>query len=168
MEPKISYLVMSTKAFCWGTGSCTISTSSAKIILLSCGKNDKTKFSHNHTDYDVDTVNSGDRSDDDFIESQLLDYNYCNSNDYDSQGQQSTAVSKVQIKLSNLINNHKRLLKLYHDIVDLFNDYVPSPNFDKYAQLKSKKSFIHSMERMTMQLISGQSILILFYTMVQR
>ncbi len=47
-------------------------------------------FSHNHTDYDVDNVNSGDRLDDDFIESQLLDYNYCSGNDYDPQGQQNT------------------------------------------------------------------------------
>jgi hypothetical protein len=47
------------------------------------GKHDKTTSSHNHTDYDVDTVSSGDRSDDDFIESQLPDYVYCNGNDYD-------------------------------------------------------------------------------------
>ncbi len=33
------------------------------------GKNDKMTFSHNLIDYDVDTVNLGDRSDDDFIES---------------------------------------------------------------------------------------------------
>jgi hypothetical protein len=64
-------------------------------------------FSHNHTAYDVDTVDSGDRSDDDFIESRLLDYDYCNGDDYDPQGQQSTAASKVQIKHNNLINNHK-------------------------------------------------------------
>ncbi len=112
------------------------------------GKNDKTTFSHNHTDYDVDTVNSGDRSNDDFIELQLWDDDYCSGNDYDPQGQQSTAVSKVQIKLNNLINNHKALLKLYDDIVDLFNDYVSFPNFDKNARLKRRKLFIQSMERM--------------------
>ncbi len=59
------------------------------------GKIDKTTLSHNHADYDVDTVDSGDRSDDDFIESWLLDYDYCNGNDYDPQGEQSTAVSKM-------------------------------------------------------------------------
>jgi hypothetical protein len=78
----------------------------------------------------------------------LPDSNYCNGNEYDPQGQQSTAVSKVQIKLNNLINNHKASLKLYDDIVDLFNDYVSSPNFNKYAWLKSRKLFIQSMERM--------------------
>jgi hypothetical protein len=78
----------------------------------------------------------------------VASFDYCNGNDYDPQGQHSTAVSKVQIKLNNLINNLKALLKLYDDIVDLFNDYVSSPNFDKYAQLKNGKSFIQSIERM--------------------
>ncbi len=54
-------------------------------------------------------------------------------------------MSKVQIKLNNLINNHKALLKLYDDIVDSFNDYVLSSNFDKYARLKSRKSFYRVM-----------------------
>ena len=56
------------------------------------------------------------------------------------------AVSKVQIKLNNLINNHKASLKLHDDIVDLFNEYISSPNFDLYATLKSRKTFIRSME----------------------
>ena len=71
-------------------------------------------------------------------------------NDYDEescnpQAQLSTAVSKVQIKLNNLINNHKASLKLHDDIVDLFNEYIASPNFDRYATLKSRKTFIRSM-----------------------
>jgi hypothetical protein len=106
------------------------------------GKHDKTTFSHNHTDYYVHTVNSGERSDDDFIESRLPDYDFCNGNNYEPQGQQSTAVSKVQIKLNTLTNNHKALQKLYDDIVVLFNDYILSPNFDQYARLKNRKSFI--------------------------
>ena len=57
-------------------------------------------------------------------------------NDYDEescnpQAQLSTAVSKVQIKLNNLINNHKASLKLHNDIVNLFNEYIASPNFQK-------------------------------------
>ena len=72
-------------------------------------------------------------------------------NDYDEdscnpQAQLSTAISKVQIKLNNLINNHKASLKLHDDIVDLFNEYIASPNFDLNATLKSRKSFIRSME----------------------
>jgi hypothetical protein len=39
-------------------------------------------------------------------------------NEYEqSQGQQSTAASKLQIKLNNLINSHKAPIKLYDDIV---------------------------------------------------
>ncbi len=35
---------------------------------------------------------------------------------------------------------------MYDDIVQLFNDYLSSPNLDPYAKLKSRKSFIRSME----------------------
>jgi hypothetical protein len=48
--------------------------------------------------------------------------------DYNPQAQLSTAVSKVQIKLNNLINNHKASLKLHNDIVVLFNDYIAYPS----------------------------------------
>jgi hypothetical protein len=74
---------------------------------------------------------------------------YDNEYDEDScnpQAQLSTAVSKVQIKLNNLINNHKASLKLHDDIVNLFNEYIASPNFDLNTTLKSRKSFIRSME----------------------
>ncbi len=55
-------------------------------------------------------------------------------------------MSKVQIKLNNLINNHKASLKLHDDIIDLVNEYISSPNFDKNTTLKSRKTFIRSME----------------------
>ena len=35
---------------------------------------------------------------------------------------------------------------MYDDIVQVVNDYLSSPNFDPYAKLKSRKSFIRSME----------------------
>jgi hypothetical protein len=64
-----------------------------------------------------------------------------------SQGQYSTAVSKVQIKLNHLINSHKAPLKLYDDVVNLFNDYISSPNLDIYhAKFKTRTSFIQSIE----------------------
>jgi hypothetical protein len=51
-------------------------------------------------------------------------------NDYkEAQQQQSTTASKLQIKLNHLINNHKAPLKLYDDIVNLFNEYMSSNNF---------------------------------------
>jgi hypothetical protein len=55
---------------------------------------------------------------------QSYDHDNCSDDVYDPQGQQSTAFFKVQIQLNNLINNHKASLKLYDDIVNLFNDYV--------------------------------------------
>lgn len=68
-------------------------------------------------------------------------------NDYkEAQQQQSTAASKLQIKLNNLINQHKVPIKLYDDIIYLFNEYISSDNFNKYARLKSRKAFINAYE----------------------
>ena len=64
----------------------------------------------------------------------------------ESQEQYSTAVSKVQIKLNHLINSHKAPLKLYDDVVNLFNEYISSPNLDIYAKFKTRTSFIQSIE----------------------
>ena len=94
---------------------------------------------------------------DDFFpaESCLCSDDYDNAhqflNEYEqSQGQQSTAASKLQIKLNNLINSHKAPIKLYDDIVDLFNEYICSDNFDKLAQLKSRKHSSKLMNQLTM------------------
>jgi hypothetical protein len=72
------------------------------------------------------------------INDKSLDYDNFKSNYYDPQSQPRTAVSKVQIKLNNLINNHKASLKLYDNIVNLFNEYISSNNFDQFAKLKSR------------------------------
>jgi hypothetical protein len=88
------------------------------------------------------------------IDNSVLDINppddyYKNNYDYESyntQGQPNTTMSKVQIKLNNLINKHKASLKLYNDIVNLFDEYILSPNFDKHAKLKNRKSLIKSIE----------------------
>jgi hypothetical protein len=58
----------------------------------------------------------------------------------------TTAITKLQVKLNDIINNHKASLKMHDDIVNIFNEYITSPNFDKYAKLKTRKSFIQSME----------------------
>jgi len=68
-------------------------------------------------------------------------------NNYEEvQQQESTEALKLQIKLNHLINNHKAPLKLYDDIVNLFNEYMSSNNFNRYARLKSRKSFIKAYE----------------------
>ena len=79
------------------------------------------------------------------------------SNDEDNQsdsyqnehsfGQSSTAISKVQIRLNDLINRHKAPLLLYDEIVHLFNDYISSENFSKYGNLCTRQSFIKQLEK---------------------
>jgi hypothetical protein len=98
-----------------------------------------------HTDI-AGSQHSTDGSDTDVGSPFDLHENDYNEDSYNPQGQLSTAVSKVQIKLNNLINNHKASLKLHDDIVVLFNEYIASPNFDLNAKLKTRKSFIQSME----------------------
>jgi len=65
----------------------------------------------------------------------------------DSFGQSSTAISKVQIRLNDLINRHKAPLLLYDEIVHLFNDYISSDNFSKYGKLCTRQSFIKQLEK---------------------
>ncbi len=97
-------------------------------------------------DDDISSQLSTDDSDSD-TDSPYNSYdNDYDEDSYNPQAQLSTAVSKLQIKLNNLINNLKASLKLHDDIVDLFNEYIASPNFDLYATLKSRKTFIRSME----------------------
>ena len=65
----------------------------------------------------------------------LVDYlseeNYINTHDnesdddavcIDKDGKCLTAVSKLQIRLNDLINRHKAPLQMYDDIVTLFNE----------------------------------------------
>ena len=53
----------------------------------------------------------------------------------------------LQIHLNELINNHKALLKLHDNIVDLFNDYISSPFFDQHKKLTRRKQFMQRMEK---------------------
>jgi hypothetical protein len=87
---------------------------------------------NNEMSFSSPTRNNTDKTNDD-IDDQSLDYNNFNGSYYDSLSQPSTAVSKVRIKLNNLINNHKASLKLYDNIVNLFNEYISSNNFDRFA-----------------------------------
>jgi hypothetical protein len=66
--------------------------------------------------------------------------------DYDHLGKRTTAITKLQVKFNDIINNHKASLKMHDDIVHIFNEYISSPYFDKYATLKTQKSFIQLME----------------------
>ncbi len=86
---------------------------------------------------EVDDNTSSDSDDQRFFD-QTDDLSYlCN---------RTTAITKLQVRLNDIINNHKASLKIHDDIVNIFNEYITSLNFDKYAKLKTRKSFIQSME----------------------
>jgi hypothetical protein len=63
---------------------------------------------NNEMSFSRPACNDTDKTSDD-IDNQSLDYNSFSSDYYDPESQPSTTVSKVQIKLNNLINNHKPL-----------------------------------------------------------
>ena len=54
-----------------------------------------------------------------------------------TNGQCSTAISKLQIQLNDLVNCHKAPLPLYDKIVTLFNDYISSNNFSVYGEIEN-------------------------------
>ncbi len=83
------------------------------------------------TSFDSDVVDNFDRT---------HDYDHC-------KGQRTTAITKLQVMMNEVINNHKASLKIHDDIVHLFNKYISSPYFDKYATLKTRKAFIQLMEK---------------------
>ena len=66
--------------------------------------------------------------------------------DNKTHGQCSTAVSKLQIRLNNVINSHKAPLRLYDDVIHLVNEYISSDSFSKHAKLRTRKSFIKQIE----------------------
>jgi hypothetical protein len=67
--------------------------------------------------------------------------------DNKTHGQCSTSVSKLQIRLNNVINSHKAPpLRLYDDVVHLVNEYISSDSFSKHAKLRTRKSFIKQIE----------------------
>jgi hypothetical protein len=52
---------------------------------------------------------------------------------------QLMAVTKVQILLNDLQIKHKASLLLYDEICQLFQQYISSPNFDRFAKHKSRR-----------------------------
>jgi hypothetical protein len=66
--------------------------------------------------------------------------------DNKTHGQCSTAVSKLQIRLNNVINSHNAPLRLYDDVVHLVNEYISSDSFSKHAKLRTRKSFLKQIK----------------------
>jgi hypothetical protein len=68
------------------------------------------------------------------------------NNDTHGTCQFMTSLTKMQIRLNEVINNHKASLKIHDDIIDIFNDYISAPDFDRYRRLSNRKSFMQRME----------------------
>ncbi len=57
------------------------------------------------------------------------------------------AVTKFQVLLNNLLIKHKASLLLYYEICHLFKEYISSPNFDRFAKFKSRRSLLTSTQK---------------------
>jgi hypothetical protein len=57
------------------------------------------------------------------------------------------AVTKFQILLNDLLIKHKASLLLYDEICQLYQQYIFSPNFDRFAKFKSRRSLLTSTQK---------------------
>jgi hypothetical protein len=57
------------------------------------------------------------------------------------------AVTKLQILLNDLLIKHKASLLLYDEICQLFEQLISSPNFDRFAKFKSRRSLLTSTQK---------------------
>ena len=57
------------------------------------------------------------------------------------------AVTKFQVLLNDLLIKHKASLLLYDEICQLFEQYISSPNFDRFAKFKSRRSLLTSTQK---------------------
>jgi hypothetical protein len=102
----------------------------------------------NMPDYDnTSTISSHNLSSDQSSTFTLDDMPYdIGNNDSDHATHVMEASTTLQIRLNELINNHKASLKFRDDIVDIFNDYISLPTFDQNKKLTCRKTFIQRME----------------------
>jgi hypothetical protein len=57
------------------------------------------------------------------------------------------AVTKFQVLLNDLLIKHKASLLLYDEIYHQFKEYISSPNFDRFAKFKSRRSLLTSTQK---------------------
>ncbi len=56
-------------------------------------------------------------------------------------------VTKLQIILNDLLIKHKASLLIYDEVYHLFNNYISSPNFDRFTKLKSRRPLLRSTQK---------------------
>ena len=54
---------------------------------------------------------------------------------------------KILDHLNDLLIKHKASLLLYDEICHLFEQYISSPNFDRFAKFKSRRSLLTSIQK---------------------
>ena len=57
------------------------------------------------------------------------------------------SVNNIDIMLHDLLLRHKASLLLYDEICNLLNSYLDSPEFDRFARLKTRKSLLRSTQK---------------------
>jgi hypothetical protein len=57
------------------------------------------------------------------------------------------SVNNIDIMLHDLLLKHKANLLLYDKICNLFNRYIASPDFDRFAKLITRKSLLQSTQK---------------------
>ena len=97
---------------------------------------------NNHDKYSADAGNT----DDDYIftfgsDLSTVDDDSEKSTILSTEKIRTMAVTKLQVKLNDLINKNKASLGMYDDICRLFNVYISSGEFDPYAKLKKRTPF---------------------------
>ena len=65
---------------------------------------------------------------------------------YNKSPKSSSSITKFQIGLSDIVNKHKASLQMYDEVCNLVNEYTSSPDFDLYAKLQTRKSFLRTIE----------------------
>ena len=59
---------------------------------------------------------------------------------------QPPAAIKMQLKMQNLFIHSKASLQLYDDVIELFNEYISSPEFNTFTKLKRQKALLTNTE----------------------
>jgi len=100
-------------------------------------------ISYNLSDEDI-SYNQGD-----LIQSFDL---YKDNNEDDRRGfrplrRKTSAVTKFQVMLNDLLLKHKASLLLYDEIIELVSSYISSPNFNQFDKFKSRRSLLQFTEK---------------------
>ena len=127
-----------------------ISTLSANPLLSIADTSLAQCLSSNHKDFDNATSPiepSDDVFDNTDNSSEDADVNETSAMSFRPLDTKRISINTIDIMLYDLLLKHKTNLLLYDEICTLFNSYFDSPNFDRFARLKSRKSLLMSAKK---------------------